>query len=108
MEMVLFSSPSPSSPQFCLGTYGLCLSDWAPGLGGALDPGVPEAELRAFPALALALQPTGEILFMSGLFFPGVYCLNKKLQNQYSYSRREVYVWFVLFFPSLPLLSCVT
>lgn len=46
-----------------------------------------------------------------GFFFffsSGAYCLNKKLQNQYSYSQREVYVWFLLFFFSLPLLSCVT
>lgn len=34
-----------------------------------------------------------------GFFFSsGAYCLNKKLQNQYSYSQREVYVWFLLFF----------
>lgn len=31
-------------------------------------------------------------------FSSGAYCLNKKLQDQYSYSQREVRVWFLLFF----------
>lgn len=41
-------------------------------------------------------------------FFPGARCLNKKLQNQCSYSQRERFVWFLLFFFffSFPFLSC--
>lgn len=58
----------------------------------------------AFPLLAACLQPTGELRFLSGwvFFLSGAYCLNKKLQNQYSYSQREVNVWFSLFFSLFP------
>lgn len=51
---------------------------------------------------------SGWVCFFFFFSSSGAYCLNKKLQNQYSYSQREVYVWFLLFFFSLPLLSCVT